>query len=84
MQCAEVGCETRKSTGIDEKVISFRKQNVANSISYKQGNAQCISKLISLCRHLLSICDLGVSRIILSAKVKGGDCASLNYFAYTS
>ena len=42
MQCAEVECETRKNTGIDEKVISFRKQNVANSISYKQGNAQCI------------------------------------------
>ena len=42
MQCAEVRCETRKSTGIDEKGISFRKQNVENSISQKQANAQCI------------------------------------------
>lgn len=37
MECATFGCETGGKTCMDEKVIRFRKQNVANSISYMHG-----------------------------------------------
>ena len=57
----DLGMQCATFTRIDEKVISFRKQNIANSDHNLQAEkcTECISKVISLCVVISFICSWG-------------------------
>ena len=84
MECATFGCETRGKTCMDEKLIRFRKQNLANSISYMHG----ICSLYLFSRTFLSgviffISSLGFPRFLKSVKCQDY-CLTQSNFADTS